>query len=176
MANKKIVHNFLFDKKVCLAAMKKGIFAVSMLGYMISFLSMAQANNEGTILDLNLDALRWKNRVLILFSPYESHPLFRLQKDDLTFRVQEVSERDLVILEILEHGDSRTLNRTISGKAAEGIRNRFGVPSERFQVLLIGKDGGVKLRSEQPVPAQDIFELIDGMPMRRQEMDGKTKP
>jgi len=71
MANKKIVHNFLFDKKVCLAAMRKGVFAVSMLAYMLSFFSMAQANNKGTILDLNLDALRWKNRVLIMFSPYE---------------------------------------------------------------------------------------------------------
>ena len=156
--------------------MRKGIFAVSMLAYMIPFISLAQANNEGTILDLNLDALRWKNRVLILFSPYESHPLFRLQKGDLASKVQEVSERDLVILEILEHGDSRAMNRTLSEKAAKSIRNRFGVSSGLFQVLLIGKDGGVKLRSEQPVPAQDIFGLIDSMPMRRQEMDSKTKP
>jgi hypothetical protein len=156
--------------------MKKGIFAVSMLAYMISFLSMAQANSEGRMLDLNLNALRWKNRILILFSPYESHPSFQLQKDDLASRSQEVSERDLVIVEILEHGDSRALNRVLSEKDAQGIRDRFGVSPGRFQVILIGKDGGVKLRSEQAVPAQDIFGLIDSMPMRRQEMDGKTKP
>jgi len=80
-----------------------------------------------------------------------------------------------VILEILEHGDSRALNRTLLEKAAEGTRNRFGVLSGRFQLLLIGKDGGVKLRSEQPVPTQDIFGLIDSMPMRRQEMDRRKE-
>jgi hypothetical protein len=98
-----------------------------------------------------------------------------LQKQDLASSAQEVIERDLVILEILENGESRASDRIISEKAAEGIRSGFGVRSGRFQVLLIGKDGGVKLRSEQPVPVQDILGLIDSMPMRRQEMDSKRK-
>jgi hypothetical protein len=34
----------------------------------------------------------------------------------------------------------------------------------------IGKDGGVKLRSAEPVAAGDFFALIDTMPMRRREM------
>jgi hypothetical protein len=37
-------------------------------------------------------------------------------------------------------------------------------------VLLIGKDGGVKLRAEEPLPAAEFFALIDTMPMRRREM------
>jgi hypothetical protein len=41
--------------------------------------------------------------------------------------------------------------------------------------LLIGKDGGVKLRSSEPVSVKDIFGLIDSMPMRRQEMDSGKK-
>jgi hypothetical protein len=96
-----------------------------------------------------------------------------LQKQDLASGAQEVIERDLMILEILEHGESRASDRILSERAAEGIRSGFGVRSGRFQVFLIGKDGGVKLRSEQPVPVQDIFGLIDSMPMRRQEMDSK---
>ena len=39
-----------------------------------------------------------------------------------------------------------------------------------FSVILIGKDGGVKLRSAEPVSAEAIFGLIDGMPMRQREM------
>ena len=136
---------------------------------------MAQVDKKGPVLEFDLDALRWKHRILLLFSPSESDPSFRLQKQDLASRAQEVIERDLVILEILEHGESRASDRILSEKAAEGIRSGFGVRSGRFQVLLIGKDGGVKLRSEQPVPVQDIFGLIDSMPMRRQEMDSKRK-
>jgi hypothetical protein len=63
----------------------------------------------------------------------------------------------------------------LSEKAAEKTRLRFGVRSGHFQALLIGKDGTVKLRSAEPLPAKDIFGLIDSMPMRRQEMDSKRK-
>ncbi len=39
-----------------------------------------------------------------------------------------------------------------------------------FEVLLVGKDGGVKLRRDTPVPVADINSLIDSMPMRQSEM------
>ena len=142
---------------------------------MTSVFWMAQVDNKKPVPEFDLDSLRWKHRVLLLFSPSESDSSFRLQKQDLASRRQEVLERDLMVLEILEHGESRASDRILSEKAAEGIRNRVGVRSGRFQVLLIGRDGGVKLRSEQPVPVQDILGLIDSMPMRRQEMDSKRK-
>jgi hypothetical protein len=37
-------------------------------------------------------------------------------------------------------------------------------------VVLIGKDGGVKLRNDYVVAPQKILDLIDGMPMRRAEI------
>lgn len=43
------------------------------------------------------------------------------------------------------------------------------VSSLGFQLLLLGKDGGVKLRSSN-VSLEDIFSLIDTMPMIRKEM------
>ncbi len=39
-----------------------------------------------------------------------------------------------------------------------------------FEVLLIGKDGGVKLRRDTPIAASKIIALIDAMPMRQEEM------
>ena len=44
-------------------------------------------------------------------------------------------------------------------------------PGAGSQVLLIGKDGGVKLRSTEPVSTDELFALIDSMPMRRREME-----
>ena len=41
---------------------------------------------------------------------------------------------------------------------------------EAFTVLLIGKDGGVKLRRHEPVTIALLTRTIDAMPMRRQEM------
>jgi uncharacterized protein YajQ (UPF0234 family) len=87
-----------------------------------------------------------------------------------------VIERDLMVLEILEQGDSRAGDRVLLRKAVEEIRRRFDVRSDSFQLILIGKDGAVKLRSDKPVAVKDIFKLIDSMPMRRQEMEGERKP
>ena len=39
-----------------------------------------------------------------------------------------------------------------------------------FEVILVGKDGGVKLRREEPVAASELTALIDTMPMRQSEM------
>ena len=55
--------------------------------------------------------------------------------------------------------------------AARRLRPEWGVDAEAdFAVLLVGKDGTVKLRRQAPVPAAEIAALIDTMPMRRQEM------
>jgi hypothetical protein len=136
---------------------------------------MAHAGEKGSAADLDLDSLRWKNRVLVLFSPSESDASFQAQKQGLVFGAGGVIERDLVVLEIIEQGQSRVGNQILSGKSVQDIRKRLGVHTGPFQVLLIGKDGGVKLRSSEPVSMKDLFGLIDSMPMRRQEMDSKKK-
>ena len=41
-------------------------------------------------------------------------------------------------------------------------------------VVLIGKDGGEKLRREKGATLGEIFGLIDTMPMSRREMQGKS--
>jgi Domain of unknown function (DUF4174) len=153
----------------------KPISLVCILLFLLLSFSMAQASEKGSAADLNLDALRWKNRVLVLFSPSESDASFQAQKQGLASSAQGVAERDLVIMEILEQGLSRAGNQLLSEKSVQAIRKRFGVQAGAFQVLLIGKDGGVKLRSSEPVSMKDLFGLIDSMPMRQQEMESKKK-
>ena len=87
-----------------------------------------------------------------------------------------MAERDLLIVEIFEEGESRAGGRVLSKEAAEALRGRFAPQRGAFQAILIGKDGLVKLKSEQPVATRDLFGLIDSMPMRRQEMEGQRKP
>jgi hypothetical protein len=143
--------------------------------FLMPILAMVRAGETGQVLDLDLEALRWKNRVLVLLGPDESDHSFRLQKQNLASNSEGALERDLVILEILEQGKSRIGKQLLSEKSVQNIRKKLGVQTGPFQVLLIGKDGGVKLRSAEPVSAKDIFGLIDSMPMRRQEMDSKKK-
>ena len=148
---------------------------VCILLFLLVVVSMAQASEKGSVADLDLDALRWKKRVLVLFSPSESDASFQSQKKSLASSAEEVLDRNLVILEIVEQGQSRAGNQLLSGKSVQAIRKRLGVETGPFQVLLIGKDGGVKLRSSEAVSMKDLFGLIDSMPMRQQEMDSEKK-
>lgn len=43
----------------------------------------------------------------------------------------------------------------------------------KFTFLLIGRDGGEKLRSNEIVKAEKLFGLIDAMPMRKEEVKNK---
>ena len=52
---------------------------------------------------------------------------------------------------------------------ATDARKRFNIGPDSFTVILIGKDGGEKLRSSDPIPAQKLLDTIDAMPMRQQE-------
>lgn len=56
------------------------------------------------------------------------------------------------------------------------LRERLGLPPEGFAVALLGKDGGVKLRSTEVVEPKMVFDLIDSMPMRQQEMKRPAAP
>jgi hypothetical protein len=65
--------------------------------------------------------------------------------------------------------------QTLSAAEVRGLRKSYGVDEQNYAVLLIGKDGGVKLRREVPVTTTELFSLIDSMPMRKREMRESDK-
>ena len=46
-------------------------------------------------------------------------------------------------------------------------------PGEAFVFLLIGKDGGEKIRTDTLVSLAQLYKTIDAMPMRRTEMQNR---
>ena len=65
--------------------------------------------------------------------------------------------------------------RPFSQAEAADLRVHYRVTADDFLIVLIGKDGGEKFRSDRPDVLQDMFRLIDTMPIRREEMrDGAT--
>ena len=116
---------------------------------------------------------RWKNRLLLVFSPSESEPDYAAFDRSLTRERPEVVDRDLVVFRIFEKGTSRVEQKPLPPEDAERLRRRFGIRSGRLTVILIGKDGGIKMVREDRAALGEIFERIDSMPMRRQEMREK---
>jgi hypothetical protein len=151
----------------------KSMYSISIFLLILFSFSMAQGSEKLSVAYLDLDSLHGRDRVLVLFSPSKSDASFQSQKQGLDSSAEGVFERNLMVLEIIEKGQSRAGNQLLSEKSVQDIRKRLGVETGSFQVLLIGKDGGVKLRSSEPVSMKDLFDLIDSMPMRRQEMESR---
>jgi hypothetical protein len=104
----------------------------------------------------SLDDLRWKHRVLVIYAPAGSEQKLARQLDLLRPREPDLRERDLKEIILRDNADRPE------------IIHRFRL--RKFTVLLLGKDGGEKLRSDGVVEPDRIFRLIDSMPMRRDEM------
>jgi hypothetical protein len=107
---------------------------------------------------------RYRARLLLVFAPGEWSPLLQRQRTLVSAASAGSAERDLALLEVVGYhcSDSR-----VTGTA---LRQVYRVPMDRFSVVLLGKDGEEKWRSNDPVSSQSLFAMIDSMPMRRREM------
>lgn len=83
-------------------------------------------------------------RVLQIAAPSAEDPLYREQAAWLVPAWEELLTRDMF------------------------VETHFGAPA--FSVVLIGKDGGEKLRRAVPLAPKELFAIIDAMPMRQAEL------
>jgi len=141
----------------------------------LSFLTAFLIIDSKDAMSMDLSQFQWKNRQLFIFAPDGNHPFFAKLQKEISAQTAEVEDRDLVVFEVLEKGPAR-MNRTlIDPDAADAIRKRFAAARNRFTLVLVGKDGGIKLKRHDPIDLIEIFNLIDSMPMRKDEMRSKPE-
>ena len=104
----------------------------------------------------DLAALRWQARPLLVFAQEPADPRYVAQMAQLSEAGAALRARDMVLF-----GDA-------APERQGALRARFA--PEGFLLVLIGKDGGVKLATEEVTPPEALFALVDAMPMRRREM------
>ena len=129
------------------------------------------ANAQGK--PITLQSVRDRQRVLLVFSNGNN----QLAEAQLTIAAEHIDgfrERDLLLVGIA--GSNPALHSAVLSPAEDAAqRKRFHVAEGQFTVMLIGKDGGEKLRSHQPIPWETLRSTIDAMPMRQDEMQ-RAKP
>lgn len=114
------------------------------------------------------DDLLWQARPVVVFAADASDTRVSEQVALLTADAGAVEERDIVILEVWP--DRVEMDSHPVAAAPADLYRRFRVEPGRFSVLLVGKDGGVKRRLDSVIAPGALFDQIDSMPMRRQEM------
>ena len=120
----------------------------------------------------SLKDLRDRARPLLIFAPKPDDPQLQIQLRTLAEHAAAAQERDLVPIALPYNTPSPTAAQ-LSSTDAENARRHFGVNPAEFTVILVGKDGGAKLRSSKPLSMQKLEETIDAMPMRKQEIQSK---
>ena len=100
----------------------------------------------------------------------ERDPILRQQLEAVESAREGFDDRDMVLIVVLGEGASRIEGRPLSLEDADHLRASFEIGKDEFVLRLVGKDGGVKRASASLVAMNDIFDQIDAMPMRQQEL------
>ena len=124
-------------------------------------LAATMALSCGAATPPGIDALRWKRRVVLVSAPTADDPRLLDQRRALADWGQAAEDRDVTTIQIVGPVVEGV------GDRADDLRRRFALPFGRFTVVLIGKDGHVAVRSNEPVGGADLTRVIDAMPMRR---------
>jgi len=137
--------------------------------YIVATLLAPSTDHSAQPVNINLDDYQWKNRIVIVISPNERYRRYKQFMEEWKDKAEGVANRDLLLIEVFEIGNSRMGKVRLSRQAEETIRKRFEVEAVNYLVILIGKDGKVKTQNRL-VTVEQLFNLIDAMPMRQEEM------
>ena len=100
----------------------------------------------------------WKRRVVLSFSADKSTP----ERISLLKQIEkyqcEFDDRQMVHIDLIAGSSDHQL-----------LSRQFSVPNTNFNLVLLGKDGGVKLLTSQ-TSLENVMTLIDTMPMRQREL------
>ena len=103
-----------------------------------------------------LSELNWKKRLLLVSYKNEDEKIFNKSKKFISDNKCQIDDRNL---EILFFKNFKNKNY----RAPDFIKNKYGI-------WLIGYDGNIKDYTKDDKIFLSLFDLIDSMPMRKNEM------
>ncbi len=112
--------------------------------------------------------------MLLLFAP--DHQDLRLKQTQYLLQQSscDIKDRDIITGIIVSQGPSTLDKKSISRQYASSLYKQFDILSGQFVVILLGKDGSEKFRVLYLPDLDEIFTLIDGMPMRQDEIQNRA--
>lgn len=114
----------------------------------------------------SFEQLNWQHRVIVIVGQNAKQHVSELYAHN-----SEINDRHIIWLVSENVMVSTNYPSGVAEAFVESVVNQYAPNS--LNVLLIGNDGGIKLRS-QAFDLKGIFRLIDAMPMRRQELSERN--
>tara|TARA_B110000211_G_scaffold146115_1_gene166625 strand:- start:47 stop:460 length:414 start_codon:yes stop_codon:yes gene_type:complete len=105
----------------------------------------------------------WKNRVIVTFSPNKNNTDRSHFLNSINKNLCEYNSRNIIHIDLLFNENNKEIEKFKS------FFEKLSLSHSEFRLILFGKDGGIKLNSRK-TSLEEIFSLIDTMPMRQEEM------
>jgi hypothetical protein len=105
----------------------------------------------------------WKNRVIVTFSPNKNNTDRSHFLNSINKNLCEYNSRNIIHIDLLFNENNKEIEKFKS------FFEKLSLSPSEFRLILFGKDGGIKLNSRK-TSLEEIFSLIDTMPMRQEEM------
>lgn len=130
-----------------------------LIAQILTVVCTSAASTAGAADLSSLDEHLWNARPLIIFASSENDPRLLQQLQWLELEAEEIEDRDVVIIVDIEADETSEL--------------RIKYRPRDFQIVLLGKDGEVKLRKPFPWDVRELSRAIDKMPMRIRELQAE---
>ncbi|WP_197056959.1 DUF4174 domain-containing protein [Cellulophaga sp. Hel_I_12] len=112
----------------------------------------------------DISDFEWKNRVLILVAKDLNNEGLKTQLEAFKGFSDDFEARDLILFISTPQGTYTSQKTSVDLKGIDTFqKNNFK------GIILLGKDGGIKLKEPFTVTAKTILNVIDAMPMRQRE-------
>lgn len=128
----------------------------------------------GSVAAQQLDMHRWQDRLVLVYTEDRSAELYRKQIDLLKKDMEGLEDRKLVIYHFTP-GEVKKGLGSGEWEKRNGSAAKFFETQGKFEVLLLGLDGRVKLRQESLLTREKLYSTIDAMPMRQSELRNRGK-
>ena len=137
----------------------------------VIFLATCAALMPAQAMAAELSDYLWQRRPLLLFAPTDSDQRLVETMRRIEASRCDFADRDMVLGRIVAEGTSTIDGDVVGIDQAQQLLSEFGIGTNSFGVVLIGKDGGEKLRVNDVPDLQAIYAVIDGMLMRGREVN-----
>lgn len=118
----------------------------------------------------NLKTHKWENRLLLVITDDTNNEIYKNQITELEHHVNGLKERKLIVYHIKKNSYKIGLNENNSWQESNKLYQAYKKTNTPFEILLVGLDGGIKLKQNKMLSSKDLFSVIDVMPMRKAEL------
>lgn len=108
-----------------------------------------------------LEHLQWEKRVVLIFTPNSEDEEYQEQIEFLRDETVGMKERDITVWQIIADKGIAINGKLQDKDDPQELFHEFRVPEDHFTLILVGKDGRIKLRQDHPMTAQRLFKIID---------------